>query len=212
MKTILAFGDSLTWGAIPGSDQRHAFADRWPNVLEQELGASVRVIENGVNGRTTVRDDPVSPDRNGARHLPGLLDAHSPVDVVIMMLGTNDLNFCYGGRAFEAMRGMDRLVEIIRHHPYTRAMDAPKVVLVSPPHLTAAQDEPDYDEYFGAAIDESHKLAGLYERVAVERGCASYDAASVSSVSPIDGCHLDAANSSAIGKGLAPMIRALLAT
>ena len=157
MKTVLAFGDSLTWGAIPGSDERHGFEDRWPNVLERELGGGVRVVENGLNGRTTVHEDRFSPHRNGADHLPGLLEAHTPLDLVIIMLGTNDLNFCYGGRAFEAMLGMDRLVEIVQHHPYTRGMSAPPVLLVAPPHLREAESEPDYDEYFGAAIAESKK-------------------------------------------------------
>ena len=210
MKTVLAFGDSLTWGAIPGSDERHVFEDRWPNVLERELGAGARVIENGLNGRTTVHEDRFSPHRNGAEHLPGLLEAHTPLDLVIIMLGTNDLNFCYGGRAFEAMLGMDRLVEIVRHHPYARGMAPPAVLLVAPPHLREAESEPDYDEYFGAAISESKKLHGLYERVADERRCICADAASFAQASVIDGCHLDAANTRAIGTGLAPVVRTLL--
>jgi lysophospholipase L1-like esterase len=211
MKSILAFGDSLTWGAVPGTDVRHAFADRWPNVLEAALGGGVRVIENGLNGRTTVHEDPFSPHRNGAQHLPGLLEAHVPLNLVVIMLGTNDLNFCYGGRAFEAMLGMDRLVEIVIYHPYTRGMAAPKVLLVAPPHLCDAQGDPDYSDYFAASIAESTKLADLYRRVAEERGCRTFDAASVAQASPVDGCHLDAANTRRIGEALAPVVRELLA-
>ncbi len=210
MKTVLAFGDSLTWGAIPGTDERHVFEDRWPNVLEREIGDRVRVMENGLNGRTTVHEDRFSPHRNGADHLPGLLEAHTPLDLVIIMLGTNDLNFCYGGRAFEAMLGMDRLVEIVQHHPYTRGMAAPALLLVAPPHLREAESAPDYDEYFGAAIAESKKLQGLYKRVAGERGCSCADAAEFAQASVVDGCHLDAENTRAIGAGLASHVRALL--
>lgn len=210
MKSVLAFGDSLTWGAIPGSDDRHRFEDRWPNALESALGGGVRVIENGLNGRTTVLDDPVAPDRNGATLLPGLLEAHSPLDAIIIMLGTNDLNYCYGGRAFEAMRGLDRLVEIVTHHPYTRNMPPPKTVLVAPPHLREPDNEPDYEHYFGHAIEESTKLAAYYKRVAAERQCAFFDAADVAQSSPVDGCHLDAENTRAIGIGLAPLIAELL--
>ena len=210
MKTVLAFGDSLTWGAVPGSDDRHGFEDRWPNVLERELGGGVRVVENGLNGRTTVHEDRFSPHRNGAEHLPGLLEAHTPLDLVIIMLGTNDLNFCYGGRAFEAMLGMDRLVEIVQHHPYTRGMAAPPVLLVAPPHLREAESEPDYEEYFGAAIAESKKLHGLYLRIAEERNCHCDDAALFAEASAVDGCHLDADNTRAIGAGLAPRVRSLL--
>jgi lysophospholipase L1-like esterase len=210
MKTVLAFGDSLTWGAIPGSDQRHGFSDRWPNVLERELGNGVRVIENGVNGRTTVLDDPFSPLRNGAQHLPGLLEAHSPLDLVIIMLGTNDLNYCYGGRAAEAMWGMNRLVEIVEHHPYPRTTSAPQVVLMAPPHLREATGEPDYVDYFAASIEESKKLTAVYGRIAAERGCHSFDAASVAVASEIDGCHLDAENTRAIGLALVPLVRKTL--
>jgi len=210
MKSVLAFGDSLTWGAIPGSDDRHQFSDRWPNVLEQGLGNSVRVIENGLNGRTTVHEDHFSPHRNGADHLPGLLEAHSPLDLVIIMLGTNDLNHRHGGRAFEAMWGIDRLVEIILHHPYTRGMGRPEILLVAPPHLRVATSEPDYHGYFGAAIEESAKLAAAYERIASERGCRNFDASTVATVSELDGCHLDAENTRAIGTGLMPVVRSLL--
>lgn len=210
MKSVLAFGDSLTWGAIPGSDERHRFEDRWPNVLEHELGEGVRVIENGLNGRTTVHEDDFSPHRNGAGHLPGLLEAHSPLDLVIIMLGTNDLNYRHGGRAFEAMWGVDRLVEIVLHHPYTRGMDRPGILLVAPPHLRSAGAEPDYLGYFGAAMEESTKLAAAYERIASERGCQCFDAATIATASDIDGCHLDADNTRAIGMGLAPVVRPLL--
>ncbi len=210
MKTVLAFGDSLTWGAVPGTQERHEFDVRWPNVLEEALKGKIRVVENGVNGRTTTRDDPFASYRNGAEALPYLLEAHSPLDLVIIMLGTNDLNYCYGGRAFEAMIGMDRLVEIVQHHTYPRATAAPKVLLVAPPHLRAPRSDPDYVEYFGGAIDESKLLAGLYERVAQERGCAVMNAAKISKVSPIDGCHLNEKNTRAIGTSLGPIVQDLL--
>ena len=94
MKNILAFGDSLTWGFIAGSFERHPFDVRWPNVLAAGLHGKARVIEEGHNGRTTVFDDPTTlDDRNGAKALPMLLSTHTPLDLVIIMLGTNDIKF-----------------------------------------------------------------------------------------------------------------------
>ena len=101
MKTILCFGDSLTWGYDPVGPGRHAHDVRWPSVLEAELGGKARVIAEGLNGRTTVFDDfAAGADRNGARVLPTLLTSHAPLDLVIIMLGTNDMKPFICGHAF----------------------------------------------------------------------------------------------------------------
>src|SRR6187401_3541591 len=96
MKTVLCFGDSNTWGFVPESitaphAMRHAPDLRWTGVLARELGAGYRVIEEGLSGRTTVHEDPIMGNRNGSLHLPSCLESHSPIDVVMLMLGTNDL-------------------------------------------------------------------------------------------------------------------------
>ena len=104
MKTILCYGDSLTYGAnpVPGG-ARHAYEDRWPAALEAKLGGKARVIAEGLGGRTTVHDDWfTSADRNGARVLPTLLHSHGPLDMVVIMLGTNDLKPFLGRTALEA--------------------------------------------------------------------------------------------------------------
>ena len=123
MKTILAYGDSITWGssAIIGGP-RHAYEDRWPSVLEAGLGGQARVIAEGLGGRTTAHDDWfANADRNGARILPTLLASHNPLDAVVIMLGTNDLKPFLGASALEASFGIRRLVQVIRGHA---AMDA----------------------------------------------------------------------------------------
>ena len=92
-KQILAFGDSLTWGANPGGRGRHRFEDRWTSVVEENL-IGVRVIAEGLGGRTTSFDDySAMADRNGVKVLPTLLGSHYPLDLVAIMLGTNDLKF-----------------------------------------------------------------------------------------------------------------------
>ena len=206
----MCFGDSLTWGMNPGSDARHEFEDRWPNALAAGLNGQARAIEEGLNGRFTVYDDPASQEsRNGAEVLPVLLASHSPLDLVIILLGTNDLQWIGPRRAFDAMWGMARLIEIVQRFSYRTGMPTPDVLIVSPPHL-GHTDNPDYLLYYPDAIEESRKLAGFYARIAGEMNCHFFDAATVSAPSPIDGCHLDAANTRAIGQGLVPHARRIL--
>ena len=113
MKTILAFGDSLTFGANAETGLRHAYEDRWPTALERGLGGAARVIPEGLGGRTTVFDDYSSvADRNGAKVLPTLLDTHRPLDLVIIFLGTNDLKVYLNGTV--GPRHVRRLILIQR--------------------------------------------------------------------------------------------------
>ena len=91
MKTVLCYGDSNTWGYIGGTGERFAPEVRWPGVLQAALGGAYRVIEEGLNGRTTVFDDSIEEGRNGETYLRPCLQTHAPIDLVILMLGTNDL-------------------------------------------------------------------------------------------------------------------------
>lgn len=210
MKTVLCYGDSLTWGYDAERLARHRFEDRWPNVLQAELGNAVRVIEDGLNGRTTAfNDDLVAEDRNGARTLPTSLATHSPLDLVIIMLGANDMKPWIHGRAFVAANGMARLVNIVRNHTYFFDAPAPKVIMVSPPPVTRT-DHVEFSEYFEGANVSSTHLAEAYRQYAEQLGCGFFDAGTVAGTTPIDGVHLDAENTRAIGKGIAPLVKATL--
>ena len=213
MKTILAFGDSLTYGAnpIPGGP-RHAYEDRWPTALERGLGGAARVIAEGLGGRTTVHDDHFdAADRNGARILPTLLASHSPLDLVIIMLGTNDLKPFHGRTAQEAANGVRRLVQIVRGHYQKPGDVVPRIILVSPPHIIQS-DHPEMIPHFGgrAVMAESQELARWYKLRADEYGCAFFDASTVAKADPADGVHLDAENTRAIGEGLVPVVKSQL--
>ncbi len=106
MKTVLCYGDSLTWGYSPDGSGRHALKDRWPQVLQTELGNNVHVIADGLNGRTTAYDDHLSGfERNAAKTLTTALGTHFPLDLVIIMLGTNDMKHVLCGNALGAKRG-----------------------------------------------------------------------------------------------------------
>ncbi|WP_395687839.1 SGNH/GDSL hydrolase family protein [Aestuariivirga sp.] len=210
MKTILAFGDSLTWGFIAGSWERHPYDVRWPNALTAALSGKARVIEEGHNGRTTVFDDPTCfDDRNGSKALPVLLATHQPLDLVIIMLGTNDIKFANRCRAFDAAMGMTRLIEIVQKFSFLPAFRAPQILIMSPPALVPTADEW-FNDLWGHAIEESKLFAKHYERVAKEAGVHFFDAGSVAKADPMDGGHLDAANTKAIGTALAPVVKGIL--
>lgn len=207
MKSILAFGDSLTWGFEAGTFKRHAFGDRWPNALAAGLGGKARVIEEGMNGRTTVFPDPTcDAERNGAVAVPICLETHQPLDLVIIMLGTNDIK---DRRAFDAAMGMERLVGLVKNHAYNADFKPPQVLIMSPPALVPTKDEW-FNDLWGHALVESKLLAKHYARVAKEQGAHFFDAGSVSKATDVDGGHLDAENTKAIGTALVPVVRKIL--
>jgi lysophospholipase L1-like esterase len=211
MKNILAFGDSLTWGFIAGTWERHPFEVRWPNVLAQGLAGKARVVEEGHNGRTTVFDDPTCyDDRNGAKALPIMLSTHQPLDLVIIMLGTNDIKYANRCRAFDAAMGMTRLVEIVQKFSFLPAFAAPQVLIMSPPALVPTTDAW-FNDLWGHALEESKLFAHHYARVAKEMNVHFFDAGSVATADPTDGGHLDAANTKAIGAALVPVVKGILA-
>jgi lysophospholipase L1-like esterase len=210
MKTILCFGDSLTWGFEAGTWKRHGFADRWPNALAAGLSGKAHAIEEGLNGRTTIYDDfGVQEDRNGARVLPILLSTHQPLDLVMIMLGSNDLKFGGRCRAIDAKWGMERLVEIVKHFAYGPGSQVPQIMIMAPPHLSKTKDE-EFDLAFGHAIEESKNFARYYSKLATDTGCHFFDAASVASADPIDGVHLDAKNTRALGEALVAPVKRIL--
>jgi len=210
MKTILCYGDSLTYGTNAETEGRHRFEDRWPSVLEAGLGGRARIIAEGLGGRTTVFDDSFSPaDLNGARILPTLIKSHAPLDCVVIMLGTNDIKPFISGSAIAAAWGMNRLVEIVRSYPYGAGVDVPEVIMVSPPHCVPSTHV-DLEPLFEGGVAESKLFAPHYGRIANQLGCTFFDAATVAEATPIDGVHLDAPNTRAIGTALVPVVTELL--
>ena len=214
MKTILAYGDSITYGSSPiVGGPRLAYEDRWPSVLEAGLAGTARVIAEGLGGRTTVHDDwYANADRNGARILPTLLATHNPLDAVVIMLGTNDLKPVHGRAALEASYGVRRLVQVVRAHAATDGLAPPAIVIVAPPHLSRTSVHPEMMDHFGqdVAIAQSKLFATYYKRRADELETAFFDAATVAQPDPNDGVHLDAGNTRAIGEGLVPVVKSLL--
>jgi lysophospholipase L1-like esterase len=210
VKTVLCYGDSLTWGYDADTIGRHSFENRWPSVLQEALGDQARVIAEGLNGRTTAFDDHLADcDRNGARVLPTVLQTHAPLDLIVILLGTNDMKPIVAGSAFAACQGIARLVRLVRGHAWPFDYDVPEILIVAPPVICETANAP-FAASFPGGIEESSKLGTLYRDLADELGCGFFDGASVAVTTPLDGIHLDAENTRALGRGLEPIVRMML--
>src|SRR5262245_16988687 len=210
MRTILCYGDSLTSGYDAVGPGRHAYEDRWPSVLEAELGSGVRVMAEGLNGRTTAFDDHLAgADRNGARLLPTILTTHAPLDLIVIMLGSNDMKPWIHGSALASKQGMSRLIDIVRGHDYPLDSPAPQILLVAPPVVSRTTNA-EFKEMFAGGDKASMRLGEFYAALADEVGCGFFDAGTVAQTTPLDGVHLDADNTRAIGRALAPVVRVML--
>jgi lysophospholipase L1-like esterase len=206
MKTILCFGDSNTYGYDPLTRQRLDRDTRWPGALRNTLGQGYDVIEEGLGGRTTVWDDPLEGSKNGRTYLIPCLASHAPLDLVIIMLGTNDLKKRFSLSAYDIAEGVRLLVSVALTSgagPHSRA---PQVLLVAPPPTTTLSD---FAEMFEGAEEKSRKFAAYYARVARESGCYFLDAGSVIVSSPLDGIHFEAAQHVELGKAVAAKVQVL---
>jgi lysophospholipase L1-like esterase len=204
MKQILVYADSLSWGIIPTTRKRLEFRQRWPGVLELELntrGHDVRVIEDCLNGRRTVWEDPFKPGRNGLIGLAQRIEIHSPLELVILMLGTNDFQSMHNYNAWHSAQGIASLVSAIRNAPIEPEMPVPPILVVVPPPIRAPKG-PIAPKFEGGEM-KSIGLAKAYEQISIQLGCQFFDAATVTSSSNVDGVHLDAEQHLKLGQAIA---------
>jgi lysophospholipase L1-like esterase len=209
---ILVYADSLSWGIVPNTRERLVFEARWPGVLEGELvrgGARVRVIEDCLNGRRTVWDDPYKPGRNGLEGLEQRIETHSPLALVVLLLGTNDFQVMHASDARQSAQGIAALVRAIRRAPIEPYMPVPAVLIVAPPPIQAPKG-PIAAKFRGADV-KCVGLAAAYAEVARELGCGFFDAGQVTTSSRVDGVHLDEDQHRALGCALAVVVNEQLA-
>jgi lysophospholipase L1-like esterase len=172
-------------------------------------GVRARVIEDCLNGRRTVWDDPFKPGRNGIEGLAQRIEINSPLALVILMLGTNDFQFCHPyNNAWAAAEGVARLVKEIRGAPIEPGMPVPPILIVAPP-LIRTPKGPIAPKFRGAE-ERCAGLAEAYRQIAGEIRCGFFDAEQVTSISVVDGVHLDADQHMKLGKALAEPVRAIL--
>jgi lysophospholipase L1-like esterase len=209
---ILCYGDSNTWGCIPlqGAQPARRFppATRWPGVLRRELGDGHWVVEAGLNGRTTVWDDPLEPGRNGRKLLLPTLLTHQPLDLVIIMLGTNDLKHRINASAAEIAEGAGMLVDIVATSGCGPDGRSPQTLLVCPAPIAEVDQ---FDDEFAGGTEKSRRLAGHFAAIADARSCAFLDAGAVIWSSAVDGIHLDEPQHAALGVAIAERVRLLTA-
>jgi lysophospholipase L1-like esterase len=209
---VLCYGDSNTWGYEASTQERLGRWDRWPGVLQRELGDDVHVIEEGQNGRTTVFDSPFEPNRNGLTFLPVALETHHPIDLVVIDLATNDLSLP-GVNAYHAAHGAMKLAEVVLASDWGPAGGAPAVLVVVPPPFApldawGTNEAPD-------AVRESERLSQAFRDAAAlyaEEGIdiPLLDLRDHATSSPADGIHFEADGHRAIGLAVAGRLRELL--
>jgi lysophospholipase L1-like esterase len=210
MQHILVYSDSLSWGIVPTTRKRLPFEARWPGVMEialTEQRHGVRVIEDCLNGRRTVWEDPFKPGRNGLTGLAQRIEIHSPLALVMLMLGTNDFQSVHPHTAWHAAQGIATLVAAIRQAPIEPGMPIPHVLVVAPPPILIPRG-PIAAKFTGAA-GKAAGLADAYRDTASELGCHFFDAGSVTPASAVDGIHLDADQHERLGRALAAFVAGL---
>lgn len=211
VKRILIFGDSNTWGAKPikryNIIERYEYKERFTGVLQDELGDSVYIIEEGNPGRTTIWEDPIEGYKNGKMYLVPCLDSHQPLDIVVINLGTNDLKGRFSLSAFDIARSAGVLVSMVQNWcPFVG--EKPKVLLVSPPPIKKLPDF--FESMFVGAFEKSKHFPDEFRKVAVDLECCFLDAGEYIETSDIDGIHYEKEAHKVLAYELAKKIRKML--
>jgi lysophospholipase L1-like esterase len=204
MKTIVCFGDSNTWGADPLQGPRFDLHQRWPGVVRDTLGAEYWVVEEGMGGRTAIYDDPVEGFQCGRDYLIPCLKTHPPIDLLIIMLGTNDLKKRFSLPACDIAKEVGGLADLARKANYPPGYQAPQVLLIAPPPILEVGR---FKEIFAGGAEKSLELGKYYADVAVLFGCYFIDAGQIISSSPDDGIHFDVGEHFKLGQAVAEKVK-----
>jgi len=209
VKTVLCYGDSNTWGANAAEDTRFDWPERWPGVLQAALGSNYRIIEEGCPGRSTVWDDPIEEHKNGYAYLHPCLESHRPLDLVVLMLGTNDLKARFSLTAYDIALGAELLVRTIQKSEAGVGGAAPPVLLIAPSPIYPPEGS-DVALMFSGGVEKSAAFGHYFKQVATEQGCEFLDAGDVVSLDPVDGIHLTREDHHRLGEAIAEKVRAML--
>lgn len=217
MKNVLIYGDSNTWGYdsaryVPEADtyQHMNETERWPGLVRSLLGSDYHIIEDALNGRTLVWDDPYMPGRNGLKGLQTALDAHAPLDLVVIQLGCNELKEYFNLSAAMIARGMEMLVRACKVPYY--GYPAPKVLLIAPapthPDIAAIRAGSSFGP---TAYRKSCELGKLYQAIAERYRCGFIDCAELNfEINTVDGLHYSYADHAKLAPIVAKKIREML--
>lgn len=210
-RSILCFGDSLTWGWIPVEQSsptlRYPFEQRWTGAMAAELGDGYSIIEEGLSARTTSIDDPSDPRLNGSAYLPSALASHLPLDLAILLLGTNDTKSYFRRSPYEIAIGMGKLAGQVLTcaggvgTPYP----APKLLIVAPPPL-APMPDPWFEGMFAGGYEKSLELAKHYRALASFLKVDFLDAGEFVTTDGVDGIHFSAETNLRLGRAIATKV------
>ncbi len=202
MKRILCYGDSNTFGTDPVCGGRHGDEARWTGVLQSMLGEGYRVVEEGCGGRTTVFDDQMADGRNGLKTLVTCIASHNPLDLIIVMLGTNDLKKRFQVTPWDMGRGMERIVDEIQKFPFAPFYPKPEILILSPVLIKEGIAKTIYGCFMEEAVGLSKQFAPEYEAVAKAKGCWFFDGALAAEASQEDKLHMTAAEHEKLGQAV----------
>ncbi len=212
-KTILCFGDSNTWGQrSDGVRGRYPSSIRWTDQLQRQLGDDYDIIAEGLPSRTTNLEYDAKPGRNGQPYLVSCLSSHSPLDLVVLMLGTNDLKTEFHRSAADIAEALRQLVADCRTYGFTADNTAPKILLLSPIHVNASAklfSEKYSHNYDRTSEEKSKQLASVIQTVATEEDCSFFDASTVAEPGE-DGIHFSEASHMQLAEALALVVHKIV--
>lgn len=214
LKSILFFGDSNTWGFDPRTGGRYAPEIRYTGRLRSLLPDQYEIIESGLNGRTTAYDDGFDGYSCGSKALPILLKTHDPIDLVVLMLGTNDLKDRLGLTVDDVVKGMRRLIHIVHSPGMWNLRHAPAVLVVAPMLLNehTLLTSPFGEVFSARSVERSRKLGHAYETLCADESirCCCFDAGQLGPVTSCDGVHMSPDDHRRLADALASILPAIL--
>jgi len=219
MKRIMVYGDSNTWGYDPnrvdpvtGANRRYDENTRWTRIMKNALGSEYEVLEEGFNGRTIAFDDQTSYGRNGLKHIEVAFKTCDPVDMIIIMLGTNDLKDMFALTEVNMGDAMNTMVRTLRNAMSESNSATAKIIIVNPVNVTPCADGSFVYGFSERSVKLGEKIGERYKAVAERRGCYYFDAGTVdgTEMDGTDGTHLTPGAHKALGTALAEYVREIM--
>ncbi len=209
-KRIICFGDSNTWGYNPVDGSRYDENTRWPMVLERLLGDDYQIIEEAQNGRTIANPDPWEWGcKCGLDYVVPMVESHVPFDMLIIMLGSNDLKKKFSLPAADIAGSLQNMLMKTKSFLQYKCNADPKILIVSPPHLGEGVADSIFGEFFGGkeTVENSKRMAFWYKQVADQFGCEFFDASTVCKAGDVDHLHIMPEGHKALAEGIYNLIK-----
>jgi lysophospholipase L1-like esterase len=207
MFEVLCYGDSNTRARNPVNGETYNRDENWAGVLQKALGDNYYIIKEGLGGRTTVWDDPIEGYKNGKDYLIPCLASHQPLDLVIILLGTNDLKKRFSVSAQDVALGVGVLIDIVKKSGCGREGKAPKVLLLIPPPLG---EKAEASDIFEGGREKSLKFPGHFKNIAKLYRCECLDTSTLIKSSDIDGVHFEKDEHRKLGEAVANIVKKML--